>query len=142
MSDKCCVLCGRSPAKFREMVVEYETNKDWKLLRDWLSKCKSCTDTLCQRYTKATGRCIVCNQLLSHHGKCRACGILVGPGHITTNTTVIAGHRLCGSCLRAWKKIPLGIIYTMALEHYLDNSGCKLEWLKYEKVDEEYFKRG
>ena len=150
MSDKLCVTCGRSPAKFRELV---KAGESWEVLRDWLFECKTCANVLSGRYTKATGRCVVCNQFIIQHSTCEACGILIGDGHVDTSTTVIAGHKLCANCVKAWKRMPIGVIYAMALEYYLENSGYKTErnkpkkdissvWMKHKDAGEEYFKRG
>ena len=144
MSDKVCFKCGRSPEVFRGLVGEYKAHIDqdnWQVLKDWVEQCSVCSEVLWRRYTKASGRCLVCDVKMAEHPQCPACTSLVGPGHGSTYLAKIGQYELCEACIHNWKKLPVGIIYALALESFVKEYACRVNCSKYARLKEGSFYR-
>ena len=49
--------------------------------------------------------CDICGVPLEEHPKCEACGILVGPGHVSGVLEEFRGHKICTDCRWYWQKL-------------------------------------
>jgi len=66
---------------------------------------KKC-DTPSPKYLgQMSGICDLCGVPLKEHPECVACGILVGPGHISGYLEKFRGGKICTDCRRYWERL-------------------------------------